>query len=82
MAIIKHVNVVKHVTKHLSNPNYSLTHRRLVGGSIAIIGFTLIHFGEGFAVVHYFSEFIGMSLHAVGAVPFLSSIEHAVESEV
>lgn len=81
MLLIKRVNVVKHITKHLSNPNYSIVHRRLVGGGIAIIGFTLIHFGEGVAILHYCSEFIGMSLHAVGAVPFISTIEHSIEVE-
>lgn len=77
--LVKKINVIKPVITHLSNPTYSKTHRRLVGGGLVIIGFTLLHIGDGIFIVHYCSEFIGLLIHAVGAVPFLSEIEHTIQ---
>ena len=70
------------ITNHVVGKQHTVTHRRSVGAIIMVAGVWLAH-----AAAHYHIlialplDAIGYSLHAIGFVPFIKSIENADNSK-
>lgn len=66
------------VTNHVVGKDHTAVHRKAVGGAIMAIGVGLAHLGaHGHILLAIPADLIGYSLHALGFVPFIKSIENA-----
>jgi len=70
------------VANHVIGKNHSLAHRKIVGSVIMSAGVFLAHTGAAqHILVAIPLDVIGYSLHAIGCVPFIKSIEDANDSK-
>lgn len=66
------------VTNHVVGKQHTIIHRRVIGSVIMAVGVGIAHLGS---IHHYLIsiplDLVGYSLHAIGFVPFIKSIENA-----
>jgi hypothetical protein len=75
--IVDKINISKHISHHLFGRNHTDKHRKTVGGIMMVIGVGIGHLSAAFHVetIHFFAEFIGTSLHALGIIPLATTME-------
>lgn len=78
MKIIQKINVAKYIAKHLVGENHTNLHRRFFGVIIMVLGVLLMHSMKGPIIMEVLIDTIGTSMHGIGLIPFVSSIEKTV----
>lgn len=72
--LFEKLNVSKRIANHLIGEEHTPAHRITVGGVIALCGMIIIKSVHEPMLLSFFSEFFGVTLHAIGAIPLLETI--------
>lgn len=67
------INIPKHITSHIMGKDHTVTHRRMTGGVIMLVGIALVKLSgllDSF-FIHYVADVVGYSMHGLGLVPFI-----------
>jgi len=72
------LNLTKHLARHIGGPNHTDKHHKISGAIVMATGVGLVKLASlsDLFLLHYFAEMVGFAIHAIGVVPFISTIEN------
>ncbi len=75
--MLGYLDVSKHIAHHIVGEDHTHIHRKAVGASIMMLGYTLAKMSllTGSPFIHLIGELAAHGVEAIGVIPFVNSIE-------